>query len=281
MMSFKYWMLCIVLFAIILFLAMKSYDALTHPLKLMPDKEATKKSETRGESPAAPGVVTKAASAAPYNLIAEKNIFNPERKDFKATGPGSASNAVTRPQVILYGVTIAGNYQSALLVNPGRSLKKGERDSMTLKLGERIGEYKLTKVLSDRITLEAQGDSFEVLLYDGKAPKKREAGTPRPFVGRETVKGTKELAQEKSPPSQIPMPVTPPLDPSQIPSPIPTITQIPWPISTPPQIHSSPAVATPIGPPATATPVTSPPGTGQSVPPPAAAPAQSSSPGGR
>ncbi len=204
-MSFKYGILCIALFIIVLFLAIKTYDALTHPLNLTLDKRAAKKPVPRAENSPAMGVVKNPTSAASYNLIAEKNIFSPERKDFQRTGPGSALNTVARPQVILYGVTIAGNYQSASLVNPGRSLKKGERDLMTLKLGEQIGEYKLTKVLSDRITLEAQGDSFEVLLYDPKVPKKREGGppgvpspaltptgTPRPFVRRETAQRPRE-----------------------------------------------------------------------------------------
>ena len=44
---------------------------------------------------------------------------------------------------------------------------------MTLKIGEKIGEYKLAKILPDRITMEATGDSFDVLLYDPKVPKKK------------------------------------------------------------------------------------------------------------
>lgn len=137
-MSFKYGILCMALFIIVLFLAIKSYDALTHPLNLTLDKGAAKKSEAKTENSPAMGVVTKATFAASHNLIAEKNIFSPKRKDFQGAGPGSALNTVARPQVILYGVTIAGNYQSASLVNPGRSLKKGERDLMTSKLGNEL-----------------------------------------------------------------------------------------------------------------------------------------------
>ena len=80
---------------------------------------------------------------------------------------------MTRPQVILYGVTIAGDFQAASLVNPGRLLKKGERETITVKIGEKIGEYKLAKIQPDRITMESNGDSFEVLLYDSRNPKKR------------------------------------------------------------------------------------------------------------
>ena len=78
-----------------------------------------------------------------------------------------------RPKIILYGVTVVGEYQAASLANPGRPLQKGERETFTVKLGERIGEYKLAKITPDRISLEAEGDSFEVLLYDSMMPKRR------------------------------------------------------------------------------------------------------------
>ncbi len=97
---------------------------------------------------------------------------------------------------------------------------------MTLKLGDKIGEYKLAKIADDRITLEGGGDSFQVLLYDGKKPKTRvevkkaiqpinEARTTRPapatppateIAKAESMKKSAEPAQEKaiasSPPSQ-------------------------------------------------------------------------------
>ena len=291
-MSFKYGMLCVVLSIMILLLAIKNYDALTHPLELIPDQGAAKKSEPRTENSPTIGVVREPVSIASYHSIAEKNIFNPERKDFPVTGSGSAMKPAVRPQVILYGVTIAKDYQSASMVNPGRPLKKGERDLMTLKLGERIGEYKLTKVLPDRIMLEAAGDTFEVLLYDPKAPKKRESGppraassastpmgTPRSPVRREAVEGSKELVQEKISPSQIPMPGTPPINPSQLPWPVPTPDQVPWPGPTPTQIPS-PMMPTPIPPSSFTSPsVMPPPGMGQSVPSPPTTPTQPPSTG--
>lgn len=277
-MSFRYGILCIALFIIVLILAIKSYNALTRPLNLTFDKAAARKSEARTEISPSMGFLTKPASVVSH-FIADKNIFSPERKDFQMAGSDSSSRSVMRPEVILYGITIAGNYRSASLVSPGRPLKKGERDLMTLKLGERIGEYKLTKVLSDRITLEAQGDSFEVFLYDAKAPKRREGGpprvpsqaftptsTPRPFVSTEATKGTKGSVQEKTSPSQTPMPLTPAFDASQIPSPIPTPTQVPGPAPAPTQIPGPASTPNPIPGP-TPTPIPGPAPTPTQVPP--------------
>jgi hypothetical protein len=103
--------------------------------------------------------------------IAVKNIFSPDRKDFPAQS--SDTRKVVRPQIILYGTTIGDDYQFASIVNPGRSLLRGERETMSLKVGDKVGDYKLAKVLPDRIVMEGGEDSFEVLLYDAKAPKKR------------------------------------------------------------------------------------------------------------
>jgi len=44
---------------------------------------------------------------------------------------------------------------------------------MTVKEGQRVGEYTVAKVSPDRITLESPGDSFDILLYDPTKQKKR------------------------------------------------------------------------------------------------------------
>jgi hypothetical protein len=126
-------------------------------------------------------------------LIAQNNIFNPDRKEFPVLASVTAEQAkpVVRPQIVLYGVMIADDYQTASIVNPGRPMLKGEREVKTIKLGDRVGDYKITKILPDRITVEAPGDSFDVFLYDPKTPKKRtEIKTPsRPAEVTSTLPG--------------------------------------------------------------------------------------------
>ena len=174
-MSIKYGVLCFILFMIVLFLAIKNYETWTHPVEVIVDRGEIKKSEARIENPPGTGVVNEPTTVKPYSLIAEKNLFNPARKDFPVTASGSGMpmKSMMRPQIILYGITITGDYQSASIVYPGRPLRKGEREMMTLKVGEKIGEYKLAKIFPDRITLETEGDTFEILLYDSGMPKHR------------------------------------------------------------------------------------------------------------
>jgi len=135
------------------------------------DKETIKKSGEKIETGPAEEALRQFTPGS-ASSISEKNIFNPERKDFSLPGAGGKKQIV-RPKIILYGVTIAGDYQAASVVNPGRPLYRGERETITLRIGEQIAGYKLAKVLPDRITLEVEGDSFEVFLYDAKEVKKR------------------------------------------------------------------------------------------------------------
>lgn len=163
----------IVLCFVIVFLAIENYKTWNRPYKPLPDMVVVpEKSETKKENQPMPASTKEPASTKSQNLVSEKNIFSPERKDFPI--PAAAARPVVRPQIILYGVTIAEDYQAASVANPGRSLRKGERETLTLKSGEKIGEYSLTKVLPDRIVMASNGgDAFEVLLYDPRSPKRR------------------------------------------------------------------------------------------------------------
>ena len=171
-MSTKYFILGFLLILITLLLFLKNYEIWTYTPEAVPEKEEIKKSEKKPDPLLMGGGQKNPASIQSYISISEKNIFNPERKEFPVLG-GNAKKPLVRPQIVLYGVTIAGDYQAASIVNSGRPLTKGERELMTAKIGDQVGEYKLAKILSDRITMEAEGDSFEVLLYDPRMPKRR------------------------------------------------------------------------------------------------------------
>jgi hypothetical protein len=164
----------LVLFAILL-LVFENYRTWTLPVEVLPEKGMTKKLGEKIESPPIVAGQKDPAGIQSYIFVAEKNIFSPERKEYPIVPPPSAQvkPPIVRPQIILYGVTMAGNYQSASIVNPGRPLKKGEREMMSVKAGDQIGGFKVAKILADRIVVEGPEDSFEVLLYDPRTPKQR------------------------------------------------------------------------------------------------------------
>jgi hypothetical protein len=212
-MSSKYGFLCFLALALILLLVIKNYEIWTQPVKWIPEESTGKKSipkpEDRSEG-LSTGPRKASTSMRSYASIAEKNIFSPDRKDFP-TPVGAGGRQLVRPQIVLYGVTIIGDYKAASLSNPGRPLQKGERETFTVKVGERVGEYKLSKILSDRVTLEAEGDIFEVLLYDQSKSKRRSD------IRTETKPATITSTQPVSSP---PVPGSP--TPTSMPTPVPT-----------------------------------------------------------
>jgi len=186
-MKLRYGVLNLLAFFIILLLAYENYETWTLSAEVLPGKETTKKPTAKIDNPPLSGSQKEMTSIQSNISIAEKNIFSPDRKEFPITPSPELRKPTARPQIILYGVTIAEEYERASLANPGRSLYKGERETKSLKVGERIGEYKLAKILPDRIMMEGTEDSFEVLLYDPKMPKKRievkAEGKPAPTAG--------------------------------------------------------------------------------------------------
>jgi hypothetical protein len=199
----KYGIFIFLLLFIIFLLGLKNYEVWTHPLEIKKENETLKKPERTPETPSTiPRSEIGTSSITSSLFIAEKNIFNPERKEFPIQ-PREQSKPLSRPQIILYGVTISEGYQSATVANPGRPLRKGERETYTLKIGEGVGEYKLANILPDRITMESSGDSYEVLLYDQRMAKRRidttksVASIPAPPSTKEGVEETKGPAGEK------------------------------------------------------------------------------------
>jgi hypothetical protein len=204
MMSWRYGIFSLLLFVAVVLLAQKNYHVWTQPIETFQEEGRAKKAEPRVEGAFVPGRQQEATSIASTIAISEKNIFNPDRREFSFATP-EPSKPMARPQIILYGVTIAKDFEAASLVQPGRPLRKGEREMLTLKIGEKVGEYKLAKVLPDRITLESGEDSFEVLLYDANAPKKR--AVVRTEVKPAEVKSTAPApVAAPSPPAPVPVP---------------------------------------------------------------------------
>jgi hypothetical protein len=200
MMSWRYGVFSLLLFVAVVLLGLKNYDVWTQPMELLQEEGRGKKGETKVEGALVTGRQKETTSIASTIAISEKNIFNPDRREFSIT-TSEQSKPMSRPQIILYGITIGKDYQAASLVHPGRPLQKGEREMITLKIGEKVGEYKLVKILPDRIAMESGDDSFDVLLYDASAPKKR--AVVRTEVRPPEVKST---APAPSPPAPVPVP---------------------------------------------------------------------------
>jgi hypothetical protein len=220
-MSSKYGVLCFLALLLVLLLMIKNYEIWTQPVEWVPEENAAKRPQTKPENKpevlSTFGTQKNSAYAKPYASISEKNIFNPDRKDFPSP-IGTAGRQLVRPQIVLYGVTIIGNYKAASIASPGRPLQRGERETFTVKVGERVGEYKLAEIFSDRVKLEAEGDTFEVLLYDQLKSKRR--SDIRTESKPATITSTQPVPSTPAPGTPIPTPASP-IPPTAVPQPTP------------------------------------------------------------
>jgi hypothetical protein len=244
-MTSRYGILCLVLFFVVLGLGFKNYETWSQSAGAVIKREVPKKPEARTDSPAAAAAPAETTPREAYKPISEKNIFHPERQEFPVTGAEQAKSSA-RPQITLYGVIVAGEYQSATIVNPNKPTVKGEREARTVKVGDRIGDYKVAKIQEDRIVMESSGDSFEVLLYDPNAPKRRvEVKTPTQPVAVTSSAGGPSPAPGSPAPPVPAIPRAPAGTPPVIPPMTPSMTPAPGAQPTPPIPMPTPQVATP------------------------------------
>jgi hypothetical protein len=215
-MSFRLGVFCFILSLLVLLLAYQNYEIWSQPIGVVVAKGAMKKTEIKTENPILPTMTKEVPPRESFFTIAEKNIFNPDRKEFPLLLTEQAK-PVVRPQVILYGVVVGDGFTTASVVNPGRPLKKGERETLTVKIGDPVGDYKIAKILPDRIVMEAAGDSFEVLLFDPRSPKRRvevkTAATPATITS--TLPGSPQAPTPV--PGEISRPIPVPIQPTPLP----------------------------------------------------------------
>ncbi|MGV8073652.1 MAG: hypothetical protein AB2L11_03710 [Syntrophobacteraceae bacterium] len=111
-------------------------------------------------------------------LIIEKNLFSQDRKP----SPPDASPAAGQPNapslqvkaIQLDGIIICGDVKKALLRIKGQSPWPKEKDKQespffTVQEGEKVSEYKVLKIGVRSVSLERDGQVFDVNLYaEGK-----------------------------------------------------------------------------------------------------------------
>ena len=229
MMSRRFWLINLLLIFILVLLSVKVYGVWTRPNTRGVEAVASKPKPVPASSFVSVGGKKETAPAKGFQSISEKNLFSPERKEFPILASPDGKKGSGRPNIVLYGVTLGEDYQAALITNPGRRAERGERETMSVKVGEKVGEYQVAKISADRITLENEGDSFDVLLYDASQPKKRSApptpppsATARPSPTAPTP-GTPPRPVTPSPgvsqPSLPPAPTSPGMSQSPLPPP--------------------------------------------------------------
>ena len=162
-----------------------------------------------------------------YAVLIDQNLFSPERKeilpeDKEPTKAEEKLQAIeeksldkTLDKMVLYGLVITEDSAEALVsdvsfkpvVRRGRRLNRKKvtiGEAKWVKSGDMIGEFKVTKIDSDRIRLEVKGKDYDLLLYDKDnlkphAPIKKMGG-PTVIGGTASKAGQASKVVGKTPP---------------------------------------------------------------------------------
>ncbi len=147
-----------------------------------------KVSEEKEEKPAA----VQPPSVMEYTVIAEQNVFNPERK---IPTEKKDEQPLPKPEFVLYGTLIAGDTSMAFMEDlkaPYTTVSRGKRQR-TLRLGGNISGFTLSQIYQDRVVLVRGEERMEVRVMDS----------------HKKSRDTQTAAGGQSPPSQTPLGRTP------------------------------------------------------------------------
>ena len=136
--------------------------------KMSPLSEGPVETPDKSKEPS----IKKNAFQSDYIIIAERNLFHPERK---IPEPEEETVAIERPDFVLYGTMIIGDVKIAYmddLKSPLSTPGRGKRQR-AVKKGGKLGGYTLIEVFQDRVVMGKEDDSIEVNIIDPSNPKIR------------------------------------------------------------------------------------------------------------
>jgi hypothetical protein len=166
------------------------------------------------EEEKAPEVVATGPSMSDYMVIAEQNLFHPERK---IPAEKKEAQQLPKPELILYGTFISDGMSIAYVEdkkNPKTSPGRGKRQTV-MKKGDAVSGFVLKEIEVDRIMLSRGEETMVVHLNQGDKPRMSEVPAAAPG-GR---------------PAPTPMPVVKPAQQAPVPAkpgspqPAPAVTQ--------------------------------------------------------
>ncbi|MGD1074853.1 MAG: hypothetical protein ABR903_02050 [Thermodesulfovibrionales bacterium] len=134
----------------------------------------TKKAEAGKDEPAA---AIPAPSPLDYAIIAEQNLFHPDRK-IPVDKPAEAP--LPKPDFVLYGVLITDDTTVAYMEDkkaPQSTTGRGKRQ-IALRKGESLSGFTVTAIEPTKVVMVRGEETETVNLNDQHAPKTREGGAP-------------------------------------------------------------------------------------------------------
>jgi hypothetical protein len=141
-----------------------------------------------------------------YKAVVKRSLFSPDRAEFIPEVLESEqeleAEKVPGRKIILYGVVLMEDYATALVNNP--EIKPGDRPSLWVRAGDRLGIFKVASIQKESILLTDGTKQYKIPLYDESRPKQRStvAKTAKPTVVTTKSKPKKNDSQKPEKPKK-------------------------------------------------------------------------------
>lgn len=122
---------------------------------------------------------TKNTSPLEYTIIADQNLFHPERR---IPPEKKAGQELPKPEFVLYGTLITGETKIAYLEDlkaPRTTPGRGKRQT-ALKIGQTMGGFKLEEIYDDKIVMVRGEEKIELKIASSKGKRKTAAPNANP-----------------------------------------------------------------------------------------------------
>lgn len=183
----KFWFVNLALALVLVWLGIKTFHLWSEKEETILEKRVSGHGQER-PARRPPGKIP--GSEPDYEVIVNKDLFSPSREAYKGKdAPGSEGPArkedkrvdAALKQMSLFGVVIVDERKRALIQEPGqphpavkgRPQEPGKRQKW-VEINESVGEFRVTDIRRDSVTLTVGGADYELLLYDREKPKIRE-----------------------------------------------------------------------------------------------------------
>ena len=142
-------------------------------------------------------VESKSPSPSDYFIIAEQNIFHPERK-IPVEKKDVVVQPLPKPEFVLYGTLLTDDVRIAYMEDrkaPQNSPSRGKKQ-IPLRLGEALSGFTLKEIDADKVVMVRGDEKLDVQLNDASKSKMRESSAAAP-VAQAAIPG--QLAPQSPP----------------------------------------------------------------------------------
>jgi hypothetical protein len=216
--SSRIWLINIVLTVLVVFFGILSVDVWTGNGPAVHDRSEA--ADAKAHPPVKKVVNRITPPAANYDIVAEKNLFSPDRMSSTTGASDQPQPQISGHKIFLYGVVQMAGQKQALINHPIPGEvpgARGQTEDQWVKTGDRIGNLKVAQIGEEKIVMVEDGQRYEIFLHDENKPARRQNPVTRPPAAPTVVVTG---AEPKAPaPAAAGNAVPPPSQPASAPEP--------------------------------------------------------------